>query len=87
MLDELAEQRAGRGAHDDRAQQRRRHETHEHARPGPPPHSLAAEVIARLLQVDLALGVALDEDHALRPDDLVADELHDRVEVRLCGLS
>ena len=74
---------AGRGADGDGGEQRRRRQADEHADAAAPAEALAAEVVAGLADVDLAVRVALDEDHALGPDLLLLDELHQRVEVLL----
>ena len=80
---ELADQAAGRGADGDRGEQRRRRQADEHADAAAPAEALAAEVVAGLADVDLAVRVVLDEDHALGPDLLLLDERYQRVEVLL----
>ena len=74
---------AGGGADGDRAEQRRREEADDDADAAAPAQALAAEVVAGLADLDLAVGVVRDEDHALGPDLLVLDELHEPVEVLL----
>jgi hypothetical protein len=46
-------------------------------------HSLAAQVVARLRHVNLALRVLVDQDDAVARHRLVLYELHERVEVLL----
>ena len=74
MVHELADEAAGRGADGDGGEQRRRRQADEHADAAAPAEALAAEVVAGLADVDLAVRVALDEDHALGPDLLLLDE-------------
>ena len=83
VLGELADQRAGRSAHDHRGQHRRGDQTDEETDAAAPAHALAAQVVAGLVDDDLALLVFLDQDHAVGLDLLALDELHQRVEVLL----
>src|SRR6516162_5799073 len=48
-----------------------------------PAQALAAQVIAGLADAHFPVQVVLDQDHALRSDRLVLDQLHERVEVPL----
>ena len=83
VVHELADQTAGRGADGDGGQERRSREADEHADAAAPAEALAAEVVAGLADVDLAVRVALDEDHALGADLLLLDERYQPVEVLL----
>ena len=83
VVHELADEAAGRGADGDGGEQRRSRQADEHADAAAPAQALAAEVVAGLADVDLAVHVALDEDHALGADLLLLDERYQRVEVLL----
>ncbi len=83
VLSELADQAAHRAADGNRCEQRRREQAHHQADATAPPQALAAQVVAGLGQLHLAVGVMLDQDHALRPDRFVLDQPHKRVKVLL----
>ena len=83
VVHELADDSSGGGADGDGGQERRSREADEDADAASPAQALAAEVVAGLAHVDLAVLVTRDEDHALGPDLLLPDERHQRVEVLL----
>jgi len=86
VLGEPADEPARRGAHGDRGHQGRRREPDQHADPTAPAEPLATQLVAGVDHPDLALLVPLHEDHALGPDLLLLDEVHELVEVLLGGL-
>ncbi len=83
VVHELADEAAGRGSYRDGGEQRRRRQADEHADAAAPAEALTAEVVAGLADVDLAVRVALDEDHALGADLLRLDQRYQGVEVLL----
>ena len=80
---ELPRQSADGGADGGRRQERRGEEPDDEADAGAGLDALAAEVVAGLLDVHLALGVLDDERHAVGDDLAVACELGVGVEVLL----
>ena len=80
---ELPRQSADGGADGGRRQQRRGEEPDDETDAGADLDALAAEVVAGLLDVHLALGVLDDERHAVGDDLAVACELDVGVEVLL----
>ena len=83
MSRELPGQCAGGRADDGRRQERRSEQPDDQTDAGAGLDALAAEVVAGLLHVHLALGVLDDERHAVGDDLAVACELDVGVEVLL----
>ena len=83
VLGELADDASCRGTDRGRREKRWRGKTYEHADAAAPAHALAAEMAARVGDVDFAGFIARDEDHAVGADLLVLDECDECVEVPL----
>ena len=83
LAGEPSHEPAGRRADDGRGEQRRRREADEEADPAAVAETLAAEVVAGLLDDDVAGGVLADEDGGLDPDRLRLDGGDEGVEVRV----
>ena len=80
---EPAGQGTGRPADHDGGQHRRREQADDQADAAAPPQALAAQMVTRLSDADLAAEVALGQDHAFRPDRPVLHQPYQRIEVAL----
>ncbi len=86
LLRELADESADSTADDHGAEHRRVEQPDEDADATAPSQALAAEVVGRVGDLDVALGGMFDQDDAVGPDALVGHRRAQRVEVLACGI-
>jgi hypothetical protein len=81
VFGELADQVADRSAHDDRCEQRWRQESHDQPDATADLHALAAQVVAGLVDTDVAIGILRHQGHAFDLQLFLCDKLHELVEL------